>query len=246
MKRLWHFFSRMDLGFWLLQCVSLNLFIGVLVTIFHDPEFKKLNSMLMPDWFHQVASRPGIYLWIFPLIVLLLLLAINTIVCTTVYVKTVMRKDLFLKKLGVILFHVAFVIALGGHCMSEFIGLNEQVILDVGTISQVPGTDLSLETLDIRKNISIVNGAKARLGIEAIMNARTPEGSIMPLSIEAMSPQFFLGYTLHLSFMDMGLTDNQARLIVRRDYGLLLIIAAGVTAFIAIVLYVLFTLRMRL
>lgn len=235
----------MDLGFRLLLCVSLNLFIGVLVTTFHDPVFKKLNSMLMPDWFHQVASMPGLYLWIFPLFVLLLLLAINTIVCTTVYVKTVMRKDFFLKKLGVVLFHIAFVVALGGHCMSEFIGLNEQVILDVGTTSQVPGTGLSLETLEIRKITPTINKAVARMGIEATLKVITPEGSSMPLNIKTMSPQLFLGYTFHLSFMDKGLTDKQARLIVRRDYGLFFIILAGIIAFIAIVLYATFILRLR-
>ncbi len=242
MKRLWSFFSRMDLGFWLLLCVSLNLFIGVLVTTFNDPSFKKLNAMLMPSWFHQMSSRPGLYLWIFPLFVLLLLLAINTIVCTTMYVRTVMRKELLLKKLGVILFHVAFVVALAGHCVSEFIGLNEQVMLDSGTTVQVPGTGLTIETLEIRKNTPIINNEVARMGIEASLRAHTQEGSVVPLNIQTMNPQLFMGYTLHLSFMDKGLSDNQARLIVCRDYGLLLIILAGIIAFIAIVLYVRYTL----
>ena len=110
MKRLWTFFSRMDLGFWLLIFTSLNLFVGVLVTTCHETLFNKLNFMNLPAWIQSVASRPGLYLWMLTLFVLLLLLAINTVVCTAMYARTAMRQNRLMEKLGIILFHIAFVI----------------------------------------------------------------------------------------------------------------------------------------
>ncbi len=245
MKRLWTFFSRMDLGFWLLIFTSLNLFVGVLVTTCHEALFKKLNFMNLPAWIQSEAARPGLYLWMITLFGLLLLLAINTTICTTVYTRTAMRQNRLMEKLGIILFHIAFVIALGGHCTSEFIGLSEQITIDTGTTTQVPGTGLAIETIDVRKITSTINGAEARLGIEATLKAAAPGGQAAPLEIKTMEPQFSLGYTFHLSFMDKGLAEDQAQLIVRRDYGLVLIILAGITALLAIVLYMRFTLRER-
>lgn len=242
MKRLWKFFSRMDLGFWLLMCVSLNLFVGVLVAAFQADEYKKLDSILMPAWLSLSTGRPWLYLWIFSLFILLFLLGVNTAVCMIEYMKTLIDKGCVLKKLGIILFHAAFVLAIGGHCISTFTGTNEQVMLDAGTTTQVPGTGLTLETTEIRKIRTTINGEVARLGIEAKLRAVTEDGNSIPMNMETMAPQFLLGYSFHLSFMDKGLTGKQARLIVRRDYGLVFIMLAGIVALIATALYVWFIL----
>ncbi len=245
MNRVWNFLSRMDIGFWLLIAVSGNLFVGVIITTLHDPDFKKLNSMLMLAWIEVVSSRPWLYLWLITLFVLLLLLAVNTLLCTASYIKTLYLKNSLMKKLGIILFHVAFLFALGGHCMSEFTGMSEQVLLDEGTATEIPGTGITIETLKIDKITPVINNKVARLGIEASLKAVTPDGNTTALNIKTMNPRFLSGYAFHLSFMDKGLNDNQAHLIVSRDYGLFLIIAAGITAFIAILFYVRYTLPSR-
>ncbi len=238
MKRLWDYFTRIDLGYWLLMCVSLNLLVGVVLSLLYEAEFKRLNTMLMPDWFHTVSSRPVVYLWLVPLVILLALLAINTFVCTTSYVKTVINKKCFRVKLGIILFHVAFVVALAGHGISEFTGLNEAVILEKGQSVAIPKTDLVLEAVEINRDFTVVDGTKVRMGIEAILNVSTGDGVAFPLKVKALHPKFSGRYALHLSFMDMGLTQNQVRVIVRSDYGLFFILAGGMLAFLAIVLYI--------
>jgi len=242
MNRLWRFFSRVDLAFWLLIAVSVNLFVGVVVSTRHETVFKKLNSMLMPAWVDSVASRPWLYLWIFTLFVLLLALAVNTVICLSEYVKTLRYRNSLLRKISIILFHLAFVLALGGHCVSEFIGYNEQVILDAGTKTRVPGTGITIEALEVEKITRVIDNEVTRMGIAASLKAVNSGGDQTIMKIQTMHPRFQLGYTFHLSFMDKGLGENQARLIVRRDYGLLLIILAGLIAFIAIVLYGRYTL----
>lgn len=242
MKRLWHFFSRMDLGFWLMMCVSLNLFVGVLVTMTQSSVFKEKDVLLLPLWIQSVADRPSLYLWVFTLFVLLFLLAVNTIVCSVEYVRSSMRRGGLLRKLAIVLFHAAFICALCGHCMSEFTGMIEQVILDAGKMTQVPGTGLTLKTVEIRKIRSTIKGEATRMGVEAEMTVISPDGTDRSLTINTLKPRFIMGRSFHLSMMDKGLTDNQARLIVRRDYGLLFMIPAGIMTLIATALYVWFIL----
>ena len=235
----------MDLGFWLLVLASANLFAGAVVTSVNELLFKELDFMTLPAWLAPVWSRPGLYVWMFTLFCLLLILAVNTILCTASYAAAAIRLGCLKKKLGIVLFHLAFVMALGGHCLSVFTVSSYRLIIETGTVTPAKGAGLTIETVEVRKVSPSPDNSSPPLGIEARLKALPFEGQAVELDIATMKPRLVSGCSLHLSFMDKGLSANQARLVVRRDHGIVLVCLAGLTACAAMVLYLIFSLPAR-
>ncbi|HQP32064.1 MAG TPA: hypothetical protein PLB81_12120, partial [Deltaproteobacteria bacterium] len=127
MKNLFVFMSRPLLAFWLLIASGAVIFWGAIVARLNDTALKGLNDTLMQDWLAVYGARPGLYIWIFILFVLLTLLALNTCVCTLPYVLQTGKTGSSGRRLTVILFHVCILIFLLGHLLSTFVGMNAAV-----------------------------------------------------------------------------------------------------------------------
>lgn len=232
MKRLWTFLTRPDLAFWLLIATAATLCWGTIVAQLNVSAIKQLNDTLFQDWLRLHAAEPALYLWIFVVFVLLTFLAVNTLACTTSYLARTLRTSLNRRRAAVILFHTCFLIFLLGHLISTFSGTNTAVSL--GASSPDPTATASLRLLSLHRNAVIVQGQRIPLTVQAEVELLAPQGPTR-LHLATFAPAFAHGQSYHLALRGKG--SSQIQIIVRRDYGLFILIAGAVLTLCALACY---------
>lgn len=234
MKRLWAFLSRPDLAFWLLVTTAATLCWGTVVAHLHVSAIKQLNDLLFQDWLRLYAPDPALYIWIFAVFLLLTFLAVNTLACTTSYLTRILRTSLTRRRAAVILFHACFLLFLLGHLLSTFTGTNTAVTLSASNSD--PPSDSSLRLVSLNRNAVVVQGQRIPLTIQAEVELLSPAGPTR-LRLATFAPAFAHGRSYHLALRGKGASDEQVRVIVRRDYGLFVLIAGAVLTLGALGLY---------
>ena len=238
MNRLVKFVARIDLGFFLLIAASALLCLGVVITDFYPTAFRKLNFITFQDWFPQYYMRPLLYAWILLLFATLFSLAVNTLVCTIMYVKNTMRAGISARKWGIIMLHICFLIFLSGHFLYGFTGVSEDAIAEKGSTTDLSGVGLSLLPLSVEKKVATVYGEDIAMSTRAEITVTDDRGREATIHPETFKPEYALGYSFHISMKDKDLTDSQIGIIVRRGYGCHLFALGGIVALIAILFYV--------
>lgn len=245
MKRIRTFLERTDVGFWLLIAASINLFGGALIADFNPLELRRLNNLHFPEWLAGFYDRPELYLWILVLFIILFALAVNTIFCTVAYIKNQNSSGISFRKLGIIMFHICFLMFLSGHFLSEFSGINETLVLEKGSATGIGVDGLIIEPLSIERKTVDINGKTVRKGVKTVLHVKDGHGEISTICPEILKPNFASGYSFHISIKDKDLSDKQVRIIVRRDYGLYFFTIGGILTIVAIFFYTLGPIRLR-
>ena len=245
MRRIPVFLERMDIGFWLLIAASITLFCGALTADFNPSELRRLNTLHFPDWLAGFYNRPELYLWILVLFAILFMLVVNTIFCTVAYIKNHCSSGISFRKLSIIMFHVCFLLFLSGHFLTEFSGVKETLILEKGTVTGMGAEGLTIEPLSIERESFDIKGQVVSKGVKTVLYVRNSDGNTTTICPETMNPDFASGYSFHTSMKDRDLSDNQVRIIVRRDYGLYPFAIGGIITIVAIFLYILSSIRPR-
>jgi len=245
MKHIRTFLERIDVEFWLLIAASITLFCGALIADFNPSELRKLNTLHFPEWLAGFYNRPELYLWILVLFAILFMLVVNTIFCTVAYIKNHCNSGISFRKLSIIMFHVCFLLFLSGHFLSEFSGVNETLVLEKGTVTGMGVDRLVIEPASIERRSVDIEGQVVSKGVKTVLYVRDGHGKTSTICPETMKPDFASGYSFHISMKDRDLSDNQVRIIVRRDYGLYPFAIGGIITIMTIFLYILSSIRPR-
>lgn len=238
MRRILTFLGRPALAFWLLIGSAVVIFWGAVVARLNEQALKQLNNMLFQHWITLYAQRPQLYIWIVILFILLTLLALNTLVCTLPYALQTLKASIPQRRLTIILFHICILIFLLGHLLSTFIGTNASVTLKTGEISYIQSAGISLRLISAERSTVALNNERVPLATAAVLEVTAP-GVREVRRLRAFRPAFSQGLSLHLALREKGVPAGAVQIIVRRDYGAIVLMFGACLAMLATVFYAL-------
>lgn len=121
MKRVWNFFSSIWLTIVLAALICIDAAWGSILAVKQPEVFRALDqAVLMPA---LIASPDtGLFLWIYILIFLVFLFAINTFVCTADRVYAIVRQKSPWQSFFPHIVHIGFLVALLGHLAGSVAG----------------------------------------------------------------------------------------------------------------------------
>lgn len=190
-KKLWNSLGDIRLSFWLLLAATALFFAGSFYTSLDFSYFKTMNEIRLQDWLlRELPSRPGANWWLVPLLCVLILLGVNTIICTlnrvialfSARTKTDYRFILSLFPSAV---HLLFVTVMLGHA----------VTITTGTWTRLPLVEGA--TLRIDQNVP-------PLTVGRIEDSFFPEDSLMAKRIRQTTVSLVdgSGGKILLSYLD--------------------------------------------
>jgi hypothetical protein len=230
-KRIWKIAAAVQTTFWLLGLVTVFFVIGSVYFYFEKQFLPRLNFLLIQGWLKNIGwQQPRISWWLFLLLFLLLLLGINTVACSVdrllqlLPLRKKTPKFEFCVTIMPTLIHIAFIVILCGHLLSSFTGSVEKVSCAAGQTIEL-SRQRTLQVLAVRyETHSRPASLQGKLkGASADLHYRAPfHESNFTASI--LAPVFYGGYSFHLDSVDKYARTKELRLVIRRDWGIRLII----------------------
>lgn len=154
MKRIWNFFSSIWLTIVLAALICVDAAWGSILAVRQPEVFRGLDRVvLMPA---LIASpKTGLFLWIYILIILIFLFAINTFVCTADRIYSIVKQKSPWKSFFPHIVHIGFLIALLGHLAGSVAGFKSYGnIIYQGELTPVPrveGLSMRLDKFDMKE-----------------------------------------------------------------------------------------------
>lgn len=236
LRRAWRIFAAVETSFWLLLLVSATLACGAYAMKAWPTVFQPLNNLLLQDWYDTVGKKHWEKIWwLCLLFLLLLLLGVNTAVCTWSRLAALLARRrsydrrAFLLRISPSIIHLCFLAVLTGHLLSEVSGYNRLFTVQQGQTLH-PSEELSLTVLEVHtekySSPEMLAGRVKNRSLLLHLHARDAEAR---QEVRYLEPILWKGYTFHLKMTHSEEGAPQAKLQVRQDPGLLLIgLAFGV------------------
>lgn len=146
LRKVWDFCGEVQVNFWLLLLISLNLGVGSYYLKFNYALFNPLNHLFFQEWFQKSGQEnAGQIWWLATLLALLFFLRVNTLVCA---LKRLIQLWPFRRQMGFKAFsirvspsiiHLCFLVILGGHGISLVTGFNGVIPVRAGSVADLPG-----------------------------------------------------------------------------------------------------------
>ena len=143
-KNLYDRLGSLNLGLWLMAGVTLLLGVGSFVT--GPEESARLNSMPLFTWLTGASATAAWWLWL--AIVLLGLLAVNTVLCSVESLRQKAGRPGLLLRLAPQVMHAGFLLIVLAHLVSSVGGYKESGQAGEGTVISLPGGQVTVERLD--------------------------------------------------------------------------------------------------
>lgn len=124
--------ASLTLGLWLLGGVMLFLAAGS----FLQQEGSMINEVALLDWLRSVPLRESWWLW--GALLLLALIALNTVLCSVESLRTKWPKGGFLLKIAPQLMHLGFICIMVAHLQSAYGGFKQSLQVHEGTAVTFP------------------------------------------------------------------------------------------------------------
>lgn len=140
MKRLWNFFASVRLTIVLSILICLVSAWGSLLSIGNARFFGELDRVVLLPWLASTGmKRLDLTLWIFSLVFLTALFALNTAVCTADKICSIVKSRLPYRAFFPHIVHIGFLVALLGHLAGSVWGFrsHENVVFK-GALAPVP------------------------------------------------------------------------------------------------------------
>lgn len=191
MRRLYDFFTSLDLGIWLVAGVMLFLGIGSFVT----REGSAINEVALLIWLTKAPPAETWWLWI--TVGILLLLAINTVLCSIESLRAKWQRGSFLVRIAPQVMHLGFLFIMLAHLASAWGGMKEGGPLPEGGGFSFPdGSKLELVRLDVQ------TGPRGMpLGFSGTLRHSTSRGTIMG-KFSPNHPYFYKGVGVYLKHVE--------------------------------------------
>ncbi len=252
LERIWPVLKGVPLAVLTMSLVTVDLAAGYLCLRENEDLFNPLNHLGLIRWgFTYAAIHPWKTLWLFLLFVLLFILAVNTLTCTTSKVLFLYRiyrnRAGLISKLFVHIMHYALLVILFGLLASyTFPGRYASSVIAVkGESTRIPGTDIYLEL--VSSDIDYYRGNRLKylngrtISVHFTIGLKSGETTVAR-AIGINSPFFFNGLGFYLE--DFGPKSRSSmndtpyvRLLVKRDRGTILYFSGTLLFTIGLALY---------
>lgn len=133
MKQFWRFLTSIDLAIWLLGLICAAMAVGSFLLV-GEPA-AAINSMPLFVWL--VEAQAGISWWLWLTIILLALLALNTLCCSWDTIRQKFRRAALVPLLAPQLIHAGFLLIMLAHLISALWGFK-------GSLQLMPGMQATL------------------------------------------------------------------------------------------------------
>lgn len=147
MKTIWRFFSSVTLTVVLAILIVIDSIWGSLIVKDNLETYRYIDQIILLPWLLKEGTRDfQITLWMFILIGLVFLFAVNTFICTVDKIYSILKNKLPVRSFFPHIVHIGFLIALFGHLIGSLYGFrNPAIPVMKGEMTAVPQ----------KKNISI-------------------------------------------------------------------------------------------
>jgi len=125
-------FASLTLGLWLLGGVMLALAAGS----FLQGEGSMINEVALLDWLREVPLQESWWLW--AALLLLALLALNTVLCSIESLRAKWQRGSFLVRIAPQLMHLGFLFIMVAHLQSAYGGFKQAGQVQEGTAINLP------------------------------------------------------------------------------------------------------------
>jgi len=218
------FFLSLKTTVWLLLALIVLFFVGSYLMPAHRDVFGPMNDVLLFEWMRAAAlPHPGQTWWFFASLALLVLLTINTLVCSIHAVKGRWSRSDFLLRIAPQIIHAGFLCILLAHLLGAGMGYRLSGMLPQGASAQLPEDRvLHLSAVRIYADPS---GHPRDWGADIELyekGSRVAAGSLGP-----NKPLFFRGTGIYLKSFDLEGVPS-ALLMVNRDPGAVWALAGGI------------------
>ncbi len=152
MRRIWSFFASTGLTVTLAVLVCIVTAWGSITVVRNQRFFQEIDHRIFLPWlFRHGTESPGLTLWMFVLVLLISLFAVNTFVCTADRLRVIIRNRRGYRAFLPQVVHIGFLVALAGHLVGSTFGFRSPgVVLAQGRAVPVPHTaDLSVRLDDV-------------------------------------------------------------------------------------------------
>lgn len=209
MKLLWNLFSSTTLTLVLAILICIDAVWGSLLTVNNPAFYQALDSaILLPALIEMGSANISYTLWIYILIILIALFAVNTFVCTVDRLYSIMRSGSPWQSILPHIVHIGFLIALIGHLLGSSYGFKspENFIMK-GDSVPVPMTDgLSVRLDDV--DVETSPDTREITGLKSFVTLFDEGREVLSGDIEINGPLIYKGIAFyHMSHgqMPMGL-----------------------------------------
>ena len=155
MKKVWRFFSSVSLAVVLAVLICLDAAWGSLLAMKVPGFYASMDQAVLFPWLGEYGLRyPGLTLWIYILIALSALLAVNTFICTADRVYSIIKLNRPWRSFYPHIVHIGFLVALLGHLSGSLWGFRSPGnVLFMGQPQNVPnepGLFARLDDIDMK------------------------------------------------------------------------------------------------
>ncbi len=159
MKRLWNFFASVRLTIVLTVLICLVSAWGSLIAIGNARFFGELDRAVLLPWLASAGiGRLDLTLWIFALVFLTALFALNTAVCTADRIYSIVKSRLPYRAFFPHMVHIGFLVALLGHLVGSVWGFRSYGnVVFKGSLTPVPherGLSVRLDGFEARPSVA--------------------------------------------------------------------------------------------
>jgi cytochrome c biogenesis protein ResB len=157
MKRIWNFFASTGLTVALAVLICITASWGSVVCIRNPEVFRALDQAILFPWLLTVGrANLHLSLWIFILVILMALFALNTVVCTLDRLASIIKRKRPWQSFFPHIVHLGFLVALVGHLAGSTYGFRSpENFLFKGELTQVPDAEgLSVRLDDVEMSYS--------------------------------------------------------------------------------------------
>lgn len=246
LNKLWNFCGSMQVNFWLLLLVSLNLVVGACYTAIYSTLFSPLSHLTIQDWIGTGAQgHIDKIWWLFLLLCLLALLGFNTVVCVIKELSELWSREKkigwrpFSVKICPALIHLCFIFILFGHSLSLVTGFRQTMDIVPGIKGMLPAQAEFEVTGQACERYQTPAALKGLIKNCSILLKITSSGRTETKQISVLSPAYWNGISFYLTpSKPAGGSDSTPALslIVKKDPGIKIILW-GFTAMILLMLW---------
>jgi hypothetical protein len=158
LKKLWRFFISIELCLGLLAVICVVMGAGSF--LLKGDYAAAINAVPLLVWLWEVPI--GVSWWLWLIVVLLALLVLNTIFCSTDAIRTRWGRARWIALFAPQLIHAGFLLIVLAHLQSAYGGYKQQVEVDEGMVAQLPdgrrfgvaGIDVSMSPMGMPTGFS--------------------------------------------------------------------------------------------
>jgi hypothetical protein len=224
MKKMNNFFLSLKTTVWTLSGLICVFFLGSYLMPAYKDVHSAMNDRLLFAWVRQIAAdHPWEASWFFASLAGLVLLAINTIVCSIQAIKGKWSRDDFLLRIAPQVVHIGFLCILLAHLLGAGWGYRISGMLPVDRSAQLPDNRV-LYLNDLRPLVDERGNLKDWAAVIVIFenDQRVATGVLGP-----NAPLFYKGMGVYLKSFDLQ-ERPVAFLMVSRDPGAIWALAGSV------------------